>query len=94
MTLYVCVCRYTFGVCFQFDNEIEKVHEAYESLVKHSQKRESLEKAMRCKLEANVNTLKHNNQLLKGEPQTQRKHSTRITSLWVTLPFDWQLLFF
>ena len=46
--------------------EIKKISDAYESLVKHSQKRENLEKLMRLKLDAEMKKFKAVNQELKG----------------------------
>ena len=51
----------------KFELEIQKVHEAYESLVKSSQKREKLEAALKAKLEEEVKKLKTSNQQLTGE---------------------------
>ena len=46
--------------------EIKKISDAYESLVRHSQKRENLEKLMRLKLDAEMKKFKAVNQELKG----------------------------
>ena len=50
----------------QFEVEIQKITDAYESLVKHSTKRENLDKVMRLRLETEVKKLRENNQDLKG----------------------------
>ena len=58
-----------FVVCdfpSQFEIEIQKVHDSYESLVKQSQRRESLEKIMRFRLEAETRKLSETNKELKG----------------------------
>jgi ribosome-binding protein aMBF1 (putative translation factor) len=47
--------------------EIQKVQEAYESLVKSSQKRERLENALKVKLEEEVKKLKAQNEELRGK---------------------------
>lgn len=47
--------------------EIQKVHENYETLVKHSQKQQSLEKLIRLKLEAEVKKLCETNKELKEQ---------------------------
>ena len=51
---------------FQVEHEIQKVSDAYEMLVQHSQKRENLEKVMRFKLDAEVKKLNEANKELKG----------------------------
>lgn len=52
---------------FQFELEIQKVHDAYESLVKSSKKRERLESLMKKKLEEEVKKLSSENKQLKGK---------------------------
>lgn len=49
----------------KFELEIQKVHEAYESLVKSSQKRERLEAALKTKLEEEVKKLRLQNDELR-----------------------------
>ncbi|KAL3846484.1 hypothetical protein ACJMK2_017471 [Sinanodonta woodiana] len=51
----------------KFEMEIQKVHEAYESLVKSSQKRERLEALMKKKLEDEVKKLQQQNTELKEQ---------------------------
>jgi len=51
---------------FQVERDIQKVSDAYETLVLHSQKRENLEKLMRFKLEAEIRNLNEINKELKG----------------------------
>ena len=50
----------------QFEMEIKKISDAYEGLVKHSQKRENLEKLMRLKLDSEMKKFKAVNHELKG----------------------------
>lgn len=52
----------------KFEFEIQKVHEAYESLVKSSQKREKLESIMKKKLKEELRKLQATNKQLQGEP--------------------------
>lgn len=47
--------------------EIQKVHEAYESLVQSSQKREKLERMMKKRLEDEIRKLLTQNKTLKGK---------------------------
>jgi 23S rRNA pseudoU1915 N3-methylase RlmH len=51
----------------KFEFEIQKVHEAYESLVKSSQKREKLESIMKKKLKEELIKLQATNKKLQGE---------------------------
>ncbi|XP_076453945.1 uncharacterized protein LOC143289041 isoform X2 [Babylonia areolata] len=55
----------------KFELEIQKVHEAYESLVKSSQKRERLEAAIKLKLEEEVKKLQSQNEQLTAQLQQQ-----------------------
>lgn len=55
----------------KFELEIQKVHEAYESLVKSSQKRERLEAAIKLKLEEEVKKLLSQNEQLTAQLQKQ-----------------------
>ncbi|ELU17491.1 hypothetical protein CAPTEDRAFT_228360 [Capitella teleta] len=68
-TYYKKVCKLQ-----KFDGEIDKIHRAYESLVKHSQKREMLEKAMRMKLESTIQTLNATNQQLREQLDKAVQH--------------------
>ena len=51
-------------VFFQFELEIQKVHEAYEALVKSSKKREYLEQVMKKRLEEELKTVQQQNESL------------------------------
>lgn len=51
----------------KFEYEIQKVHEAYESLVKSSQKREKLEAIMKKKLKEELTKLQATNKQLQGK---------------------------
>ena len=51
---------------FQFEKELQRISEAYESLVKSTTKRESLDKAMRNKLEGEIRRLHDFNRDLRG----------------------------
>ena len=64
--IYIYFFIFYFFTIFQFEAEIQKVHEAYESLVKSSQKRERLEAALKMKLEEEVRKLRLHNEELKG----------------------------
>jgi predicted nucleic acid-binding Zn-ribbon protein len=48
------------------ERDIQKVNDAYEMLARHSQKRESLEKLMRLKLEAEISRLTESNQQIQN----------------------------
>ncbi|KAJ8798140.1 hypothetical protein J1605_001631 [Eschrichtius robustus] len=50
----------------QFEKELQRISEAYESLVKSTTKRESLDKAMRNKLEGEIRRLHDFNRDLRG----------------------------
>lgn len=50
----------------KFEFEIQKVHEAYEALVKSSQKREKLEAIMKKKLKEELTKLQGTNKQLQG----------------------------
>lgn len=65
----------------KFELEIEKVHEAYESLVKSSQKREKLEAALKSKLEEEVRKLRQQNEDLRAELSADEPRSSRQDSL-------------
>lgn len=54
---------------FQFEIEIQRISEAYEGLVKTTTKRESLDKAMRNKLEGEIRRLHDFNRDLRGTLQ-------------------------
>lgn len=54
------------SLCFQFEIEIQRISEAYEGLVKTTTKRESLDKAMRNKLEGEIRRLHDFNRDLRG----------------------------
>lgn len=54
------------SLSFQFEIEIQRISEAYESLVKTTTKRESLDKAMRNKLEGEIRRLHDFNRDLRG----------------------------
>ena len=51
----------------QFEQEILKVHNAHEALVKQVQRRENLDKAMRIKLESEIRRQREINKQLKGK---------------------------
>lgn len=53
----------------KFEMEIQKVHEAYESLVKSSQKRERLENALKAKLDEEVKKMRAQNDELRAQLQ-------------------------
>lgn len=55
---------------FQFEKELQRISEAYESLVKSTTKRESLDKAMRNKLEGEIRRLHDFNRDLRGTSLT------------------------
>lgn len=57
------------SVSFQFEIEIQRISEAYEGLVKTTTKRESLDKAMRNKLEGEIRRLHDFNRDLRGTLQ-------------------------
>lgn len=50
----------------QFELEIQKVQKAYQDLVHSSEKRETLEKAIRARLEAEIRHLSGQNKELRG----------------------------
>jgi len=50
----------------QVERNVQKVSDAYESLAKHSQKRENLEKLMRLKLDSEISRLNEANQQVQG----------------------------
>jgi len=52
---------------YEVEQDIQKVSDAYETLVKHSQKREHLNKSMRIKLETELKKLSETNRELKGQ---------------------------
>lgn len=54
------------SLSFQFEIEIQRISEAYEGLVKTTTKRESLDKAMRNKLEGEIRRLHDFNRDLRG----------------------------
>lgn len=58
--------RISLSLPFQFEIEIQRISEAYESLVKTTTKRESLDKAMRNKLEGEIRRLHDFNRDLRG----------------------------
>ena len=51
----------------QFELEIQKVHEAYESLVKSSKKREYLEQVMKKRLEEELKAARQQNESLQRQ---------------------------
>lgn len=55
-----------FHVLLQFEMEIQRISEAHENLVKSSTKRETLDKAMRNKLEGEIRRLHDFNRDLRG----------------------------
>lgn len=67
-------------LCFLFlvqvETEIQRVSEAYENLVKSSSKRETLEKAMRNKLEGEIRRMHDFNRDLRGEAITSEVWAT------------------
>lgn len=58
----------------KFEYEIQKVHEAYESLVKSSQKREKLEAIMKKKLKEELMKLQATNKQLQGKTAGLRSY--------------------
>lgn len=52
---------------FQLEQEIQRISEDYETLMKGSAKRETLEKTMRNKLEAEIKRLHDFNRDLRGK---------------------------
>ncbi|CAH1781084.1 unnamed protein product [Owenia fusiformis] len=54
----------------KFELEIQKAQENYDMLVKSSEKRENLEKAMRCKLDNDIKKIQDNNRDLKAQLST------------------------
>ena len=59
---------HAYGTCdSQVERDIQKVSEAYETLSRHSQKKENLEKLMRLKLESEINCVNETNQQLQGK---------------------------
>lgn len=59
-------CHFNAKSVFQFEKELQRISEAYESLVKSTSKRESLDKAMRNKLEGEIRRLHDFNRDLRG----------------------------
>uniref|UniRef100_A0A3Q4AW16 Angiomotin C-terminal domain-containing protein n=1 Tax=Mola mola TaxID=94237 RepID=A0A3Q4AW16_MOLML len=60
----------------KLEMEIQRISEAYETLMKGSAKRETLEKTMRNKLEAEIKRLHDFNRDLRGSSQTQTAECT------------------
>lgn len=57
-----------FVVCLlQLENEIQRLSEAHESLMRTSSKREALEKTMRNKMDSEMRRLQDFNRDLRGE---------------------------
>jgi len=50
----------------QVERNIQQVSDAYETLARHSQKRENLEKLMRLKLDSEITRLNDVNQQVQG----------------------------
>jgi len=50
----------------QFELEIQKVHQSHEELMRSSEKKEKLERAIRYKLEIDSRRLQEQNRYLKG----------------------------
>lgn len=72
--------RQQLGICYEkadklqkFETEIQKISEAYESLVKSSTKRETLDKAMKNKLEAEIRRLHDFNLDLRDRLETANR---------------------
>lgn len=66
------ISGYLLGISFklsllQFEMEIQKVHQSHEELVRSSDKREHLEKAIRARLEGEIRRLLESNRELKGK---------------------------
>lgn len=59
--------RLIFSLSSQLELEIQRISEAYETLMKGSGKRETLEKTMRNKLEAEVKRMHDFNRDLRGK---------------------------
>ena len=81
---YLTLC---FFICFfysfsQLESEIQRISEAYETLMKGSAKRETLEKTMRNKLEAEIKRLHDFNRDLRGGLQLRTcwQLSARLTN--------------
>lgn len=64
-----CNLNFHFYVCFQFELEIQKMHQSYEDLMHSAIKKEKLEKALRYKLEIEIRKLQEENRLLKEQLQ-------------------------
>ncbi|XP_074228999.1 angiomotin-like protein 1 isoform X7 [Camelus bactrianus] len=60
-------------VTYQFEKELQRISEAYESLVKSTTKRESLDKAMRNKLEGEIRRLHDFNRDLRDRLETANR---------------------
>lgn len=71
----------------QFEIEIQRISEAYEGLVKTTAKRESLDKAMRNKLEGEIRRLHDFNRDLRGTLQLL----VGFFPLWLTWCFTYKL---
>ncbi|KAL5005490.1 hypothetical protein ScPMuIL_018946 [Solemya velum] len=80
----------------KFELEIQKVHEAYELLVKSSQKRECLEAMMKKRLEGEIKKLQAENKALKGTKNRIIYPATCLPINQPNLPsvFDIILLYF
>ena len=62
----ICLFQSIFLI-FQFEVEIQKVHQSHEELMRSSEKKEKLERAIRYKLEIEVRRLQEENRCLKGK---------------------------
>lgn len=58
---------YVLTFSFQLELEIQRISEAYETMMKGSAKRETLEKTMRHKLEAEIKRMHDFNRDLRGK---------------------------
>lgn len=58
----------------KLEDELQKVHDAHEALIKHSNKRENLDKVMRFKLEAEVKKVKETNKELTDQYHQALQH--------------------
>lgn len=71
----------------QLELEIQRISEAYETLMKGSAKRESLEKTMRNKLEAEIKRMHDFNRDLRGKCWSNASPAFKCVSVHVTFIF-------
>ncbi|XP_054712267.1 LOW QUALITY PROTEIN: angiomotin-like [Uloborus diversus] len=61
----------------KFELEIQKVHKAHEDLVRSTEKRENLERAIRAKLEMEIRRLQDHNKELRDQLESATSHFTK-----------------